>query len=136
VAEYVNNKKREFEARFKLLEIAHSLAGKVEEIVQPHRQFIGAAEASWEIKGQKKGKGKLYIFNDALLITNSKGRTNKVAKLIILKLFAAVSLGQGDDASFQIITSDTKDTITLYFTDVDARDAFYSTYTQAPNSIK
>jgi hypothetical protein len=89
VAAYLNEKRKEFDARLKLGEIAYSLLGEIGEIVQPHREFVADYATNWEMvhpqSGKTGGKGKLFLFNDALLVCKQSSKTKqKMKKLMFL----------------------------------------------------
>lgn len=100
VAAYLNEKRKEFDARLKLGEIAYSLLGEIREIVQPHREFVAEYSTTWELtqtqKGKTNGKGKLFLFNDALLVCKQSSKVKqKMKNLTLISALTATTATPG-----------------------------------------
>jgi hypothetical protein len=98
VAEYLNSKKKDFEHRLKLIEIAQTLVGKSVDIVHPHREAVSEpADVAWEIKNNgQRGTGKAYCFNDGILITKTLSKnTQRLKRFVLFADVAGTSLGIG-----------------------------------------
>jgi len=73
VNNYLNDKKKEAEHHFKMVELSERLVGDTTKLFRSKRIFQMEAECVWleKYNGKKKARGALYIFNDAILYTKS-----------------------------------------------------------------
>lgn len=131
---YLNEKRRDFDARFKMFALAHSLtSSKIRaQIVQPHRENLLEANASYSIGinasgtygsnaggisgtggaghiGKKNGVGRLVLLNDAFLLTKIIGKTRqKLVRLIphieIATTIPTFTAGVTDDPHLKELT--------------------------------
>jgi hypothetical protein len=148
VTAYLNEKRREFESRFKMFALAHSLtSSKIRaQIVQPHRENLLEAEIEWKFKSTNKtksGSGRLYLLNDAFLVTKITSKTRqKLVRLIPLSEIAATippfSSGVTDDPHLRELTLlhlSTQDFILINFPAVENRDQMYNQYLRLQPSL-
>jgi hypothetical protein len=146
ITTYLNEKRREFESRFKMFELAHSLtSSKIRaEIVQPHRENLLQANVDWRCKApsNKHGVGRLYLLNDAFLLTKTAGKTRqKLARLIPHKDVAAtipdIFAGNPDDPHLKELTLlhiPSGEFILVVFEAVENRDQMYNHYLRVVGS--
>lgn len=137
---YLNEKRREFDSRFKMLELAHSLVSlKIRaEIVQPHRENLLQAQVSWAMKtgSKKQGVGRLYLLNDAFLLTKTVGKTRqKLVRLIphqevaaTIPPFASGSVNDPHLKEITLLNLVNQEFILITFEAVENRDQMYNHY--------
>uniref|UniRef100_A0A6B2KXH1 DH domain-containing protein n=1 Tax=Arcella intermedia TaxID=1963864 RepID=A0A6B2KXH1_9EUKA len=78
---YLNEKKRELESNFKIVELGEKLVGDLTELYKTRRIFHLELECSWRDK-TKKGTGYFYVFDDTLLYTKHIKKKQKIRAFI------------------------------------------------------
>ena len=135
ITHYLNEKRKEFDARLKMLTLAHSLQRTKTRtcIVQPHRENLLDFAVTYNIRSTgKTGPGRLYLLNDSLLVTRHVGKARqKVVRLLPISDVAA-SLPTGNvnlaHPELSLIQVSEHDIISVVFDTLDNRDSLYDAY--------
>lgn len=94
LADQVNERMRESEAAVRVWEVYNALDGTCEDLVQPHRRFVGQAVAVASTQSRvtrlKRKPYIVYVFNDLLLLARTRktllgGRQQRPALRLALK---------------------------------------------------
>jgi hypothetical protein len=150
---YLNEKRRDFDTRNKMFALAHSLtSSKIRaEIVQPHRENLLEAMVEFSFKSPSKtGSGRLYLLNDAFLLTKIVSKTRQKLVRIIPHVDIAATIppfftnntggGVNDDPHLRELTLlhlHNQEFILITFDAVEHRDQMYNHYLRLqPNLMK
>ena len=136
ITHYLNEKRKEFDSRLKMLTLAHSLQRTKTRtiIVLPHRENLLDFPVTYNMKTSgKTGPGRIYLLNDAFLVTRHIGKARqKVVRLIPLSDVAA-SLPTGNatnSAELTLIQPFGQEMISILFDSIENRDTLYESYLQ------
>jgi hypothetical protein len=130
---YLNERRREFEDRTKLIIAANDIVGEVDKIFLPHRTLIADADIQfYDDMLSKHVPGKLYLLNDALMYSKTvkykKEMKQKVQQLILLKNLHTLSV-EGELAA--TLLADRGDVIKFEFVGKEPKDMFMREYDKA-----
>lgn len=135
ITHYLNEKRKEFDARLKMLTLAHSLQRTKTRtcIVLPHRENLLDFAVTYNIRSSgKAGPGRLYLLNDSLLVTRHVGKARqKVVRLLpIADVAASLPTGNVNVAhpELSLIQVSEHDIISVVFDNLDNRDTLYDAY--------
>lgn len=135
ITHYLNEKRKEFDSRLKMLTLAHSLQRSKTRtcIVLPHRENLLDFPVTYTMRSTgKTGPGRLYLLNDAILVTRHVGKARqKVVRLLPLTDVAAATPPANANITtpeLSLIQVSIHDILSVVFDSLDSRDTLYEAY--------
>lgn len=142
ITRYLNEKRREFDVRLKMLALAHSLKRTKtrSQIVLPHRENLLDSPVDYTLHGENKGgSGRIYLLNDAVLLTRQVGKTRQKVVRLIPFLDVTANLppigSTSSDYELTLLHVSEQEFVSVFFDSGEERNTFYEVYLRSQPSL-